>query len=91
MLQGIIGGGLLFCIFYAVSNVPLGNASAIFFCTPMFTCFFATCMLGEKMGVYRGVLSIMMMYGVVAITRPPVFFGPDPNHTHVNDKGGQAL
>ena len=52
MLQGIIGGGLLFCIFYAVSNVPLGNASAIFFCTPVFTFFFAILLFGVVTNIW---------------------------------------
>lgn len=74
VLQGAIGGCLLFCIFFAVSNVPLGNASAIFFCTPVFTFIFASFMLGEKFGLFRLMLSVMMMAGVVLITRPPFLF-----------------
>ena len=34
-LQGLFGGMLLLAIFVAVRHVPLGNASAIFFCTPV--------------------------------------------------------
>jgi drug/metabolite transporter (DMT)-like permease len=34
-LQGVFGGMLLLAIFVAVKHVPLGNASAIFFCTPV--------------------------------------------------------
>lgn len=34
-LQGLFGGLLLLAIFVAVKHVPLGNASAIFFCTPV--------------------------------------------------------
>ena len=33
--QGTFGGLLLLAIFVAVKHVPLGNASAIFFCTPV--------------------------------------------------------
>ena len=34
-LQGIFGGMLLLTIFVAVKHVPLGNVSAIIFCTPV--------------------------------------------------------
>ena len=34
-LQGAFGGLLLMTIFVAVKNVPLGNVSAIIFCTPV--------------------------------------------------------
>ena len=36
-MQGFFGGLLLLAIFVAVKHVPLGNASAIFFCTPVST------------------------------------------------------
>ena len=36
-MQGFFGGLLLLAIFLAVKHVPLGNASAIFFCTPVST------------------------------------------------------
>ena len=36
-MQGSFGGLLLLAIFVAVKHVPLGNASAIFFCTPVST------------------------------------------------------
>ena len=36
-MQGTFGGLLLLAIFIAVKHVPLGNASAIFFCTPVST------------------------------------------------------
>ncbi len=45
LIQGILGGTLLLCIFVAIKHVPLGNSSAIFFCTPVFTFAFAVCML----------------------------------------------
>ena len=34
-LQGFFGGLLLLAIFVAVKNVPLGDVSAIIFCTPV--------------------------------------------------------
>ena len=37
LLQGILGGLLILCVYVAVRNVPLGNCTAIFFCTPVNT------------------------------------------------------
>lgn len=74
VIQGILGGLLLLCIFVAIKNVPLGNASSIFFCTPVFTFILAVFMLNERMGCYRGLISILMITGVILITRPPIFF-----------------
>ncbi len=77
--QGLLGGVLLLCIFVSISLVPLGNASAIFFCTPVFTFAFAVCMLRERLGVYRATISVLMLAGVLLITRPPFVFGADPS------------
>jgi drug/metabolite transporter (DMT)-like permease len=74
-LQGLLGGLLLLCIFVTIKLVPLGNASAIFFCTPVFTFVFAVCMLGERMGAYRVAISTVMLAGVLLITHPPFVFG----------------
>ena len=66
----MLGGVLLACMFVAVKFVPLGEASAIMFCTPIFTFIMAPCMLsGERMGVYRVLLTTLMATGVLFITR----------------------
>lgn len=82
--QGLLGGLLLLCIFVAIKHVPLGNSSAIFFCTPVFTFIFAICMLREGMGLYRILISAFMLVGVTLITRPPVFFDQDAPYLPAN-------
>lgn len=79
VLQGFLGGILLLCMFTAIKHVPLGNASAIMFCTPIFTFILAPFMLKEPCGLYRTLISMLMISGVIMITRPPVIFGPDPS------------
>ena len=72
VLQGMLGGVLLACMFVAVKFVPLGNASAIMFCTPVFTFFMAPCMLPgreERLGIYRMFITLLMSLGVLFITR----------------------
>ncbi len=84
--QGLMGGLLLLCIFVAITHIPLGSASAIFFCTPVFTFVFAVTMLGERLGAYRLLISALMVSGVVLITRPPFIFSPAviPQHHHLH-------
>jgi drug/metabolite transporter (DMT)-like permease len=53
VLQGMLGGLLLLCMFNAIKHVPLANSSAIMFCTPVFTFVLAPCMLREQCGIYR--------------------------------------
>ena len=48
VVQGLLGGVLLAAMFSGVRIVPLGNASAIMFCTPVFTFLMAPFMLRER-------------------------------------------
>lgn len=76
--QGAIGAVLLICIFVAVRNVPLGSASAIFFCTPIFTYILSAWLLeGEFFGVFRTVICCLMFTGVILITRPEFLFNDE--------------
>ena len=87
--QGLLGGFLLLCLFIAIKHVPLGSASAIFFCTPVFTFVFAVTMLKERLGAYRVLISALMIGGVLLITRPPFIFPPDFVPSHHDGNGTQ--
>ena len=69
-LQGFCGGLLLLSIFVAIQHVPLGNAAAIFFCTPVATFIFAVPMLKESLKGYRLMIITFMMIGAALMTRP---------------------
>jgi drug/metabolite transporter (DMT)-like permease len=88
-LQGFFGGLLLLSIFVAVKQLPLGNASAIFFCTPVATFVFATVLLGEPLKGYRFVIIFFMLIGVTLITRPS-FFGFSQD-VKTNDQSDSTL
>ena len=80
--QGALGGLLLLCVYYTVAHIPIGNASAIFFCSPMFTFMFATVTLDEKLGLFRVMLSLFMLGGVTLMSRPPFIFGHEGMAVH---------
>jgi len=69
-LQGLCGGLLTLSILVAIQHVPLGNAAAIFFCTPVATFIFGWPMLKEPLKGYRLMIIIFMMSGAALITRP---------------------
>lgn len=75
--QGFIGGILLLCIFVAIKHIPLGDASAIFFSAPFFTMIFSTFMLREHFGIYRGTVSVFLVFGIILLCRPPAIFAPN--------------
>lgn len=83
VLQGLFGGILLLCIFYSVTHIPLGNASAIFFLTPTMTFILAPFMLRERTGIFRIAVIVCMLAGVIMIDRPTIFYPSDvPYHNH---------
>jgi len=89
-LQGFVGGLLLLSIFVAVKQLPLGNASAIFFCTPVATFIFAPVMLGEPLKGYRSMIIIFMLIGVSLITRPS-WLGFSQDDIKANDQSDNTL
>ena len=76
--QGFLGGFVLLGIFYSVTHVPLGDASAIFFLTPTWTFILAPYMLGESFGLFRILICFLMTYGATLISRPSFIFPVDP-------------
>eukprot|EP00088_Acartia_fossae_P001847 TRINITY_DN10721_c0_g1_i1.p1 TRINITY_DN10721_c0_g1~~TRINITY_DN10721_c0_g1_i1.p1 ORF type:complete len:412 (+),score=59.42 TRINITY_DN10721_c0_g1_i1:80-1315(+) len=78
--QGVLGGILLLCIFEAVADLPLGDATAIFFSSPAFTMVLSTCILRDHCGLFRTFIAISLLSGVVILSRPPSIFPPPPNH-----------
>ena len=69
-LQAFCGGLQILSVFVAFQHVPLGNASAIFSCTPVATFIFAVPMLKEYIKGYRGMIITFMMFGAALMTRP---------------------
>ena len=69
-LQGFFGGLLILSILVAIQHVPLGNAAAIFFCTPVATFIFAVPLLKEPLKGYRLMIIAFMMFGAALMTRP---------------------
>jgi len=74
--QGILGGLLLLCLFKAVSSLPLGDATAIFFSSPAFTMVLSTIILKDHCGLFRTLIASVLLGGVVILSRPPALFPP---------------
>ena len=56
--------------FYAFSVLPLSEAYPIFFAMPMLVTLFAIPLLGEKVGLHRGLAVVVGLIGVVVVVRP---------------------
>ena len=58
------------CGFYAFAKLPMSEAYPIFFASPILITLFAIPMLGEKVGLHRGLAILMGLAGVIVVLRP---------------------
>ncbi len=59
-----------YCAFYAFATLPLAQTYAILFASPLLITLFAIPMLGEKVGIHRGIAVVVGLMGVIVVLRP---------------------
>jgi drug/metabolite transporter (DMT)-like permease len=83
--RGGVGIWGLACFYYAVSKLPLSDATVIFFTNPIWTCAIAWLALGEKIGLPELASIVISMAGICFIAKPTFLFGLPPAD---GDSGG---
>lgn len=68
--RAVAGIGSMFCNFGALSRIPLADATAINFVTPLFNVALAAIFLGEKVRRFRWAAVAVGFAGVLIIVRP---------------------
>ena len=58
------------CGFYAFAKLPMSEAYPLFFASPILITLFAIPMLGEKVGLHRGMAIVVGLLGVIVVLRP---------------------
>ena len=75
VLRALFYWGFLCCWWYALSSVPIGDATTIVYCGPVFTAIFARVFLGERIDRSFYPVVALDAAGVVLITQPSFLFG----------------
>ena len=75
VLRGLLGFGGLSCFYYAVTAMPLAEATVIQYMHPVFTALLALFFLREKIGGTLIVSLLLGLTGVVLVAQPSVLFG----------------
>jgi len=75
IFRGVCGTGAMLTRFYAVQNMPLGDATVLFFTSPIFVAIFARIFLKERLHYIYFILIGLCLAGVVLIARPTFIFG----------------
>ena len=63
-------------MFYALSVMNLGDATTLFFTSPVFTAIFSWLFVGERISPLSALASVVSVVGVVLVARPAFLFDP---------------
>ena len=77
LLRCIGGCGALIGKFWSVQNLPLGNAIALVFTSPIMTCVLARVFLKEKINLFHIFAIVVGLIGIILIAKPTFIFPSD--------------
>jgi len=78
--RGAVGALTLVCVYYALTQIPLAEATVLQYLHPMFTAFLAVFFLKERLQISTLICIVFSFLGMLAIARPELFFGMSENH-----------
>lgn len=83
MLQGMLNGVCVLSEFMCFANLPLGDASAIIFSSPLPAMIISSFVLGESLKLYKASCGIILYIGVMFVVKPTFIFGETSDETNV--------
>lgn len=75
IVRGTLGFAALSCFFYALTKLPLADATVIQYTNPALTALLAAVFLKETIGWTRVAGTLLSLFGVAVIARPSFLFG----------------
>lgn len=72
LLRGLFGFAGLSCVFYAVTHLPLAEATVLQYLHPVFTAVLARAALGERVGAGIVLSIALSLMGVVLVAQPGI-------------------
>lgn len=75
LVRGVLGFGAMSAFFFALTRLPLADATVIQYTNPVFTAVLAAIVLSERMRPRDAALVLVSLAGVVLMTRPAFLFG----------------
>ena len=74
-LRGLFGFATLSCFFFALTKLPLADATVIHYTNPVFTALIAAAVLGEELRASELLGALASLGGVALIAQPSFVFG----------------
>jgi drug/metabolite transporter (DMT)-like permease len=70
MVRSVVGISAMFCMFYAVTHMPLADATAINFSRPLFMILVAFVLLGERISWRHAGAIVLGFFGILLVAKP---------------------
>ncbi|KAI7880193.1 hypothetical protein K492DRAFT_147515 [Lichtheimia hyalospora FSU 10163] len=80
-IRGFVGSTGLALFFYSITQLPLADATVVFFLSPTFTAILAAIILGEAFTFFDGLCATLCMAGAILVSKPTFLFGGDDMET----------
>ncbi|KIL58810.1 hypothetical protein M378DRAFT_15276 [Amanita muscaria Koide BX008] len=88
--RGLVGYIGIFGPYYALQYLPLTDAVALTFLTPLFTAILGALLLKEKFGIKEASGAMISLIGAILIARPPFIFGT-AGHSEMELRGPEIM
>eukprot|EP00930_Biecheleria_cincta_P055761 TRINITY_DN42041_c0_g1_i1.p1 TRINITY_DN42041_c0_g1~~TRINITY_DN42041_c0_g1_i1.p1 ORF type:complete len:386 (+),score=58.02 TRINITY_DN42041_c0_g1_i1:46-1203(+) len=77
ILRGFVGAATNWIMYFAVTQISLGDANALIFTAPVFTALLSCVLLHEPFAMLEALAVLTSVAGVLLVSRPPFLFGSD--------------
>lgn len=77
--RGTVGALALMCVYYAITHLPLAEATVLQYLHPMFTAVLALIFLKERIQTSTMLSIIFSFIGLLLVARPDILFGVSKN------------
>ena len=84
--RGLFGCAAMAAMFFAFGKIPLGDATALVFTSPVWTAILGYFLLGEGWTIYDSVAVVLSCVGITLITRPSFLFHAEAQHIVVTGR-----
>jgi len=80
VLRGLFGFAAVGCFYYAITHIPLADATVIQYTNPVWTALLAAAVLDERLRPVEVVGTAASLGGVLLVARPSFLFGSESAH-----------
>jgi drug/metabolite transporter (DMT)-like permease len=77
LLRGLFGLGGVSCFFWAITALPLADATVLHYTNPVITALLAALVLDERIGRAEAGGALVSLVGIVLVAQPSFLFGGD--------------